>query len=273
MNTLFVCGDSEVLEFDDGVLTTTRPKPLWRWNANQVAGAGVDQLFLNIDECKPVNDGQALLITSSWKGGMALVDRSSGETSFTIASDNAHSAAMLPDGRIVLASSEGTDLISLYDPSWGSAPLWTDRLKHAHGVVWDAEHELLWALGYEELRAYALTAWKTRNPCLSCTVSLTIPDEDGHDLMAVPGSSMLTVTTRSGVHLFDCRSFKFMVHPLLGVLSHVKSISVNPADGRIAFVQADTPNWWSEKIRFLNPSGALALPGRNLYKARWCVRE
>jgi hypothetical protein len=37
-------------------------------------------------------------------------------------------------------------------------------------------------------------------------------------------------------------------------------------------MQAEGANWWSERLRFLNPTGELIMAGEKLYKARWMLR-
>jgi hypothetical protein len=51
----------------------------------------------------------------------------------------------------------------------------------------------------------------------------------------------------------------------------MKSVSVHPATGQTAFVQA-TESWWSDTLGLLTPAGTIQLPGERLYKARWLIQ-
>jgi len=266
-----VCGDNEVREYEAADGDRVEPEARWRWQAGKTAGLDDTsaQLFVNIDECKPVSGGRQVLITSSWKGGAGLIDRADGVVRSCLASGNAHSAEMLPGSRLALASSEGRDLLTVHDLAGGSRPLYSDGLHHAHGAVWDEPRKLLWALGYHELRAYSLVRWETDQPSLVRNYTAKLPSENGHDLAEVPDSPLLSVTTGNRVYLFDRDRREFTPHPLLGDLSHVKAVSVNHRSGRIAYIQADQGEWRSRTVRFLNPAGSLALPDLHAYKVRW----
>jgi hypothetical protein len=224
------------------------------------------------DECKPVDGGRRILITSSGHGA-ALVERGDGRAVFWAEAKNAHSADVLPGGRIVVAASVwregGGDRLILFNAAGAGRELWTESFPHAHGIVWDPERSHLWALGHDELRGYALSDWESEAPALRRTSLLRLPEAGGHDLSPMPGTPKLIVTTERHVWLFDRDSGGLAPHPELGGAADVKCVSVHPATGRTAFVQAESPNWWAHRVRFLSPEGELALPGENVYKARW----
>jgi len=77
--------------------------------------------------------------------------------------NNTHSIEILPSGNIVLANSTGNSLrmfaaSEILKGNKGGAQRYTDyKLEGAHGVLWDPEYEVLWALGGHELVAYFLT--------------------------------------------------------------------------------------------------------------------
>ena len=48
---------------------------------------------------------------------------------------------------------------------------------------------------------------------------------------------------------------------------NLKSVSVNPADGRLLFMRP-TRRWWSESL-IIRDGGAFTLPGAKFYKGRW----
>lgn len=74
--------------------------------------------------------------------------------------NNTHSVEILPSGNIVLANSTGSCLrlfaaSALLDGNTAKAQSYKDYpLDGAHGVLWDPEYNVLWALGNYELAAY-----------------------------------------------------------------------------------------------------------------------
>ena len=261
---LIVCGWDEVF-----ILRPPGREKVWSWKAKDTIPEAAGQ-FRTTDECKPVNGGESILITSS-TDGIALVERATGDVGFWTSVPNAHSAELLPCGRLAVASSgaEGGNRLLVFDLDRPEEALFTDELPWAHGVVWDARRERVWALGADELREYELRDWSSDAPSLVRSATFRLPAAGGHDLQPVPKTPLLSVTVNSGAFLFDRDELQFVSHPELGHAPGVKSISVNPLTGRTAFVQADGEHWWADGIRFLDPHGALRTPGGHCYKARW----
>ena len=185
---------------------------------------------------------------------------------------NAHSAEILPGNKVVVASStgEGGNRLVLFDLAQPGKPLASDDLHGAHGVVWDPEVKLLWALGELELRSYLLQDLEGESPAFVRKSAYTLPNPGGHDLRAVPKTDSLSVTTGNHVWLFDLRRLNFSPCGGLADLAGVKGVDVHPKTGRLAFVKAEK-SWWAERVLFRNPDGELALPGQKVYKVRWAV--
>jgi hypothetical protein len=264
---LILCGGDEVFILD---LRSDVPKKIWSWRAAECPELPQPfrGKFGSTDDCKPVDGGRKILISSS-DGAVALVDRESGKVLFHAAVPNAHSAEILPGNRVVAASSvheDGNRLI-LYDLSTPAAPLASDELHGARGVVWDGERKLLWALGEFELRAYRIEADR-----FVSTFARPLPNPDGHDLRPVPGTSALLVTTGQHVWLFDRNGLTFRLHARIGDLQKVKSVDLDPQSGALAFVQGET-SWWAERVKFLSLDRTVELSGARLYKARWLNRD
>jgi hypothetical protein len=258
---LFVCGWDELIALD---ASGESPVKSWSWKAEarEELPAEYRKLFRTIDECKPVAGGRVLITASS--DGVALIERPSGRVVFWAAGANAHSAEMLPGGRIAVACSvrqRGGNRVVLFDSRVPEKELASTPLYSGHGVVWDDASETLWALGGRVL--VALTA------DLHVKAEYELPDEGGHDLWTIPGTDRLGVTTHDGVWEFDRASRVWRRHPLLGGRAHVKSVSVHPVSGETVYIEAESPNWWSERLEFLAPRRTLRLPGERLYKARW----
>ena len=270
--SLIVCGWDEVYILDTADESLSAPPKIWTWKGKDCPTVPDTHtgLFGSTDDAKPINGARQILISSS-ACGVALVEKQSKKAMFYANVKNAHSVEMLPGNRIVVAAStnpEGNRLV-LFDLSQSDKPLWHDELYSAHGVVWDAHRHILWALGYDQLRAYHLTDWDTATPKLTRIATYVLPDEQGHDLQAVPRDSTLLITTHSNVYLFDRDRLTFAPHPLLKNKERVKSVSINPNTGQLAYTQAEGQNWWTEHIHLLNPSRTLFLPGERIYKVRW----
>lgn len=266
---LIVCGWDEVF-----ILDPDRPHKgkLWSWRAEDrpELPASVAKLFATTDECKPVSRGRLLIVSSG--GGVALVRRSTGETLWWAPLPNAHTAEMLPGGRIVAAAStaeHGGNRFVLYDPALGQRELHSTPARSAHGLAWDQQRETLWGLSFGELHAYRLLDWKGSAPALSIRAAIDLPDQNGHDLSPVHGTPFLAFSTRGGCWHVDRDSMRFAAHPDLADIPHVKSIDVHPVTGRLAYIHAEDDNWWAHHLRFRHPDAVLPLPGEHLYKARW----
>lgn len=258
---LLVCGWDELVALD---VAGAEPRKVWSWRAEarEELPAEFRKLFRTIDECKPVAGGRVLITASS--DGVALVERPSGRVVFWARGANAHSAEMLPGGRIAVACSvrqKGGNRVVLFDERVPEKELGSTELYSGHGVVWDEQRETLWALGGKVL--LALTAGLQRKG------EFELPDEGGHDLWAAPGTPRLGLTTHEGVWEFDRDTRVFRRHAELGGLAHVKSVAPHPRTGEVAYIKADVPQWWSERIEFLHPKRSARLAGERLYKARW----
>jgi predicted MPP superfamily phosphohydrolase len=271
---LLCCGWDKVFLVEASAAERGKIEKLWTWDARQCKelSEGVRTAFGTTDECKPVDGGAKILISSS-SGGCALVERPSGRTVWCALVPNAHSLELLPRSRIVVASSvddKGNRLV-LFDLARSNRPIWETALVSAHGVVWDEGRRALWALGLKELRCYELKDWESDKPSLVMKASHDLPDGDGHDLQPLPKSNDLIVTTGPHVYLFDRDKHTFRLHPELGGRANVKSVSVHPITSQTVFVQA-TESWWSDTLGLLAPAGKTVLPKERLYKARWLTQ-
>lgn len=272
---LVLCGREEVFVVDPAVLAGGKLEKVWSWQAAEKAGLPADMVgtFASTDECKPINAGRQILITSS-SGGCALVEYPGGEVRWFARVGNAHSIELLPGNRVVVAGSvhqEGNRL-ALFDLDRSNEPLWSTELVSGHGVVWDEGRETLWALGLDELRRYELANWETDTPSLKLIATHQLPDDSGHDLLAVPGSDDLLVTTANTVSLFDRERETFRPHPELKGAEHVKGVTIHPKTGKTFYVEAlGGERWWSDRVRSLTAPKELETPGEDLYKVRWLL--
>lgn len=269
---LVVCGGSEVYIIGSAS-TDSPPKKLWTWKAADHPEIPEDarKRFYNTADCKPVRGGRQILIACSG-GGVALVDRPSGKVKLSAVVRYAHSADILPHGRIVVAASTPGNKLVVLDDKFPEKIACTVDLPFAHGVVYDRARRMLWALGDNEIRSYRLRAWYSKSPGLELSGTYPLPEGGGHDLYPVPGTAMLSVSVWGHCYLFDTVSHEIKPHDLLPKAYSVKSLSLNPDTGQLAYVRAQGANWWSDKIQLLNPGVTIQLPGERIYKARWTIR-
>jgi hypothetical protein len=272
-NELIVCGDNQVTIFDVNQSRDTIPHITWQWQADDASTLPDEyrnQYFQSIDECKPVASGTQLLITSS-AGGVALIDIASKNITFYALVGNAHSAELLPNNRIAVMSSthDQGNRIVLFDIERPETPIFHDSIYSGHGVIWDNKDELLYALGYDELRAYDLKDWNTESPSLEIIKSWKIPGESGHDLSNWSRDhNKLILTEHESVWLFDKSTHKFKPFVPLRARENVKAISHHPSTHRMAYIQAEI-SWWSHRVYLTDPDQWFSFPGIKLYKVRW----
>jgi hypothetical protein len=268
---IIVCGWDEVYILD---MSARPPKKTWSWTA---AGRtdlpeALRKQFQTTDDCKPVDGGRRILITSSG-GGVALVERATGEVLFYASVGGAHSVEMLPGNRIVVASSTSerplNNRLVLFDTTKSDQPLFDTELASGHGVVWDDARQLLWTLSGRHLRTYRLVDWRSAEPKLSKVDEYPLPSNSGHDLMPIAGTDLLSVTTIRDAYLFDRADRTFAPHPQLAGKSNVKSITVHPVTKQVVWTQADAGFWWTTTIRFLDPDETQVEAGARRYKVRW----
>ena len=258
---LICAGGNEVFVIDAEGDTARK---LWRWSGEDAADlpAEARRDFNHLDECKPVDNGDKILICAS-NGGCALVERSTNRLLWRAHSRNAHSLALLPHDRIVVASSLSGDHLEVFDLSSPTTAVCKTPLHSAHGLVWDEQRQCLWALGFDELRAYTLEAWESDKPQLKLKSTYPLPDQDGHDLRPVPGTNELLLTTQHTVQLFDRETASFKPHALLGKEAGIKSVDVHPSTGRIVISE------WGAAIRLFEPVGKIQFKDTRPYKVRW----
>ncbi len=270
---LVVCGWDEVyiLRFDPG--TNSKPERVWTWRAKDRADVldDFEKLFNHTDECKPFDGGARILITSS-DGAVALVDREKDRVVFHGRAPNAHSADLLPGGRVAVAASHHPtlkgDRLIVFDVTKPDQELWSEELPWGHGVVWDEQRQVLWALADKDIRVFELRDWKTATPKLHRAGSIQLPEGGGHDFSVVD-RTLIALSTTNHCWLLDRETRTIRPHPELGDQAKVKGISHHPRTGQITYVQAEGKDWWAERIHFLKPAGTLHVPGEHFYKVRW----
>lgn len=275
---LIVCGREKVFILDLNTRDAQgTPKTIWSWRATDrpELPPAYRPLFRSTDDCKSVDGGRRILITSSG-GAVALVERGDGRVVFYGRAHNAHSADLLPNGRIAVAASRDPqgvkgDALILFDIAQSDRELWRTELTSGHGVVWDHARQVVWALSDREVRSYQLVDWDGPTPSLKRVATIALPESGGHDLYPIPGTALLSVTTSTHCWVLDRDTRKLAPHPALADRAGIKSIAVHPLTAQIAFTEAEPPNWWTTRIQFLRPAETCSVPGEQFYKVRWNI--
>lgn len=270
IGTAYACGDDQVRELRIGADGTVET---WRWTAREATDLPADfreRLLAHIDECKPVDQGRAILVTAS-TGGAVLIDRASGRVTFRARVPMAHSADLLPGGWIAVALSIAPqgDRLQLYGRQRSEQVVQALPLPSGHGTVWDAKRRRLFALSHDLVQAFRL-AGTGRAARVRETARWTLPGRrDGHDLSPA-GDGRYYVTTDDGAWRFDPDDGSFTRYAPLNPALRVKAVSATR--DRIAWVQAED-KWWASGFTVMAADGSgrrrIALDGIHLYKVRW----
>ena len=265
------CGDKDLYIIDAAASTKDSLHVLWHWNVDEAKGQIPDEDAFRarvLDDCKPVDGGKRLLLTSS-SGETLLLDIASKAVIFYAKTPMSHSADMLPGERIAVANSTNPagNSLEIYDVSKPGVVVWRDSLLSGHGAYWSQKHNCLYALGYKELRKYTLKDWDTPQPSLTLEKTYELPGAGGHDLTP-SGEDALIITNGGGVYVFDIESGTFSPFAPLEGKRNVKSVNHNLATGRIVYTVGET-SWWTNHIYLLNPDKTLSFdPAFRLYKVR-----
>ena len=251
-NYVIGCGDEDLYIVDAAASVGETPEIIWHWNVFEAYGQVPDEVrgwIRVLDDCKPVAGGKQLLLTSS-AGGTMLLDIATRKCLFYAHTPMAHSADMLPGGRIAVANSTNPkgNSLEIYDSRVSDVCIWRDSLYSGHGAVWSEKYARLFALGYKELRMYSLKDWESDKPSLVMEKVWELPGNSGHELSRA-GEDGLVVTNHDGVYLFDITSGKFKPMPGMKGKKNVKSFNYDAASGRVVYTIGET-SWWTNHIYF-----------------------
>ncbi len=269
-NEIILCGDDKAVIIDANLSNADSVHVVWQWKVADALSQlpkKYERLMVPLDECKTYEQGRKILLTSSG-GGALLLERETGKCLFHADVPMAHSAELLPGGRAVIALSTHPrgNSIELYDLAQSETVLFRDSLYSGHGVVWMEKHERLFALGYDELRAYSLQDWDTPSPRLQLEKSWTIPHESGHDLSRISDDELL-LSDHDGVSLFDIAQETFRPFESLDTARNIKSVNYNPHTRRLVYTIAEE-SWWTHHVYCRNADQVFNFPHIKVYKAR-----
>lgn len=144
-------------------------------------------------------------------GHNAIVEYPSGKEIWTTnqSGNNTHSVEILPSGNVVYANSTGGTLrlfstCELLAGNTGKANRYKEyELLGAHGVLWDPEYNVLWALGDEELAAYSVVGSGTDEKLVKVSGMGTRALHGGHDLTPDYLNSRYLYFTTEKIYRFD----------------------------------------------------------------------
>jgi len=265
---IIACGGHKIIVFDEEQSEGSDLKTVWQWDIGEATQLPATyQKYLNpLDECKPVDGNSKLLVTSSG-GGVVLLDRKSREILFYAYAPMAHSAAILPGNRIVVALSDhpNGNSIEVYDIKTPEKCLSRDSLFWGHGVVWMPRKERLYALGANDLQCYSLKNWNSNQPELQLEKSWKLPAPGGHDLISISDHE-LVITEAENAWKFHLTKEQFK--PFLPLnIPDIKSINYNRNTKKLVYTKAET-DWWTHHIYSKNPEKTYHIPDIDIYKAR-----
>ncbi len=266
---IIVGGDNRVMILDFAESDSTDIKVNWSLTTSEVPNMPDTMIryLKTVDDHKSVDNNTKILISSS-SGGTILVERETKNCLFYAITPNAHSVEYLPGNRIAVALSitENGNQLQIYDVNQSNNVLFSDSLYSGHGVVWIAQRNLLYALGYDELRAYSLADWDTPNPALKLEEKWTLPATGGHDLFASSDNQLL-ITTSKNVWKFDLERRVFEPFDSLANVPNVKSVYFDEKSGHLIYTKGEI-SWWTHNLYSVNPTKTITIPDVNVYKVR-----
>jgi hypothetical protein len=274
---LITCGQDRIYIIDEQASNEQDLNIVWRWKLADAASQ-LPSDYLNylktLDDCKPVDGNTKLLMTSSTGGGVLLLERSTKKCLFYAHTPQAHSADLLPNGKIAVALSttDKGNSIEVYDVNQSEKVLFRIGLHGAHGAVWIPERNRFYALGSSLLREYSLKNWDSNTPELILEKEWNVPLGNGHDLSAVNSNTFLVSSNSSAsftgkVYLFNIDTGEFTLFKPKILSGDIKSINYIQETGWLVYTQAEE-SYWTENIYMINPTKKLTVPGYRMYKVR-----
>ncbi len=180
------------------------------------------------------------------------------------AASNPHSIELMPCGVIAIASSTGGEVrFFTTDKNFSRNASASVTLEDAHGVLWDDEKQVLWAIGRTVLTAYRVTLDGGKVTVTEETsLRATIPSDWSHDLAPVYGNpNELWITTGSHVYRFNKTTGTFSTdYEGHGILDRdaIKGVG-NFDDGSIVYIYPDGAfKTWTSRSAFLLKVGTAA---------------
>lgn len=268
---LVACGWDNLSIFEVRPKAAEPVREIWFWKPQEYEGVPADvyDLYHHIDECKPFDGGDRILVTAS-TDGVGVVDRRNRRFIHVGVSRNAHSADLLPRGRIAVASSHGGDSLTVFTGEAGGKVLIRKPLPGGHGVHWDEAARRLYALSETAIEIFELVDWDSDQPDLRLVKTIPLPEKEGHELSRVPGTSRFHVTTATRAWSFDSLGEGLSPDPELADQPNTKAVATHAATGTLAWTRADPKGWWTYNLRLRDHGRTIVAPvNKRYYKLRW----
>ncbi len=190
---------------------------VWSWAPSTANGFTLQSAFAYCTDAKlryAPNLRKYVVAVSASNGFLGIADYATGQKIWEVnatGSANPHSIEYLPNGNIAAAASNG-GWIRIYTASQNSTAYVQANLQGAHGVLWDPQRNLLWAVGDLHLTAYRIGG-TAANPTITeaSEYRKTLPGNGGgHDLSAVYGDgNRLWITDNSATYQYDIAAETF----------------------------------------------------------------
>lgn len=260
-----------------GIYSLKNSSVEWKWTATDSPElAGYVNYFSTLDEIKPVNNREDFLICAS-SGGVALVHIADKSVKFfALPMGEPHSAELLPDGNIVVATSVANDgngnMLKVYRaPKSGDSPFVVSQESavdnySGHNVVWDSYNDILWATSNNVINMYA---YDPKSLKLKLYQSIDLPTANAHELIPVYGEEKLWVTTGSAIYKFDVYTYE-CTKVASRYSSNVKSVSSGPVDFPTLIIYPKT-SYYTDTIMDISGGVHLVKDKAQFYKARWML--
>lgn len=246
---------------------------IWEWKP-ELSNVRPEHVkwFTNPSDAKAVCNKRFILMSASG-GGVALIRIADRKTVFYgYAGGNTHSAALLPDGNIVSASSTGNYLLLFRADTTGYiANGYTKKIPvdFGHNVVWDAARQRLWTAALATMISYRYN-FSRETPDLIQDTVLALPGTEAHDLYPVYGENVLWLTNTTHVYRFEPGTGK--LSPSGTIQANIKSVSSGPA-GFPVIVCKPKVSWWTDEVLDGQGRRVFMQPGLKIYKARWVLPD
>ena len=188
---------------------------IWEWSTSDVKNAQMSNVSVTMDSARlrysPYYGCDVIVFCGSG-GWVGIVSYETKELLFEDKPGNGpHSAELLPNGDLILACSGNSNnnkgSVLYYPLSAGAKkPTSTLPLRSAHGVCYDPQQDVVWALGYQEIIAIAVSGRGTMNAKISKIdgMGVAVPTVSGHELCPAYGyPGKYWVSSAKAVYVFD----------------------------------------------------------------------
>lgn len=257
---------------DLGADLRSEPAVIWRWSPAGLSGWGRPT---DVRLRRHARSGVVMIVSDSYGAVAAVSEDETIVWSMDLGPLANPHAAELVDGTLIAVACSTGGTVKTYDTTTPTAEWEVFDLPGAHGLVWDARDETLWALGATTLiglrRNGGSAEWQTWR-------SHDLPSTGGHDLSWAADRDRLIVTTESAVHVFVMNASLWMPAEGIGDRARVKSLDEHPDSRHVVMTVPDDgrdPDWLTSTLLLRDVDGTLrsAAVDASVYKARhWSVR-